>query len=235
MTRVPGGWVLTPQRMAVHEETATAVVADVHLGYAQARRRRGEAVPADDLGLLFAALEALKAGLGVRRLVVAGDLLEDASGRRLALDMVRGLAARGLELAAVVPGNHDRGLEDRTDLPVFPGGYPLGDWTVVHGDKALPAGKLVLGHFHPCLRWGGLTAACYLMGRGQLVLPAFSPDASGVNVRGSGRWRGYRAYAVAGEEEVLDFGAVADLSGGRRQARSAGYPDPGGQASRKAP
>jgi hypothetical protein len=40
-----------------------------------------------------------------------------------------------------------------------------------------------------------------------LVLPAFSPDAAGVNVLGSSRWARYRACVIAGEE-VLDFGEI---------------------------
>jgi putative SbcD/Mre11-related phosphoesterase len=211
-------WLLTAERVAVHVPTRTAVVADLHLGYDQARRRRGDAVPITGLNDLLRALAGLTAAHGVRRLVVAGDLFEDASGRALVPDLLRWLEGHGLALAGVVPGNHDRGLARAdTGLPVCPEGVRLGDWLVIHGDGELPAGRLMLGHFHPCLRWGSRIAApCYLVGDGRLVLPAFSPDAAGVNVVGVRLWRDYRCAVIAGAD-VLDFGVVARLANMRRR------------------
>ncbi len=206
-------WLLTAQRVAVHVPTRTAVAADLHLGYDQARRRRGDAVPITGLDDLLRALAALAAAQGVRRLVVAGDLFEDAAGRALVPDLLRWLDAHGLELTGVVPGNHDRGLaRDGAGLPVCPDGVRLGEWLVVHGDGSLPPGRLVMGHFHPCLRWGGRIAApCYLIGDGRLILPAFSPDAAGVDVARGRQWRDYRCAVIAGAD-VLDFGEVGRLS-----------------------
>ena len=80
---VHSDWLLTPQRVAVHVPTRTAVVADLHLGYDQARQRRGEAVPLTGLDDLLHALAVVVPRAGVRRLVIAGDLFEDAAGRAL--------------------------------------------------------------------------------------------------------------------------------------------------------
>jgi len=112
-----------------------------------------------------------------------------------------------------VPGNHDRGLR-RTEptLPLYPNGLRLGDWLVIHGDGPLPAGRSVLGHFHPCLRWSNRIAApCYLIGEKRIVLPAFSLDAAGINVLGLCRWHGYRCAVIAGDV-VLDFGEASRLA-----------------------
>jgi putative SbcD/Mre11-related phosphoesterase len=219
---VHADWLLTPERVAVHLPTATAVAADLHLGYDQARQRRGEAVPLAGLDDLLGALARLVPRHGLRRLVVAGDLFEDGAGWALVPDLLGWLGARGLELAGVVPGNHDRGLADAArDLPLRPHGVRLGDWLVVHGDGTLPPGRLVLGHFHPCLRWGrGIAAPCYLIGAERIVLPAFSADAAGVDVLGARGWRDYRCAAVAGDR-VLDFGDVGHLAaarGGKRRS-----------------
>src|SRR5262245_45548703 len=140
---VHADWLLTPQRVAVHLPTGTAVAADLHLGYDQARRRRGDAVPLTDLDDLLAALDAIRGltppthlrGLTPpARLVIAGDLFEDSAGRALVPDLLRWLDGRGIELAGVVPGNHDRGLaRAEPSLPVFPDGVRLGEWLVVHG------------------------------------------------------------------------------------------------------
>ncbi len=213
--RVLDDWLLTPQRAAVHLPTLTAVVADLHLGYGEARRARGEAVPARALADCLAPLARLASGSAVRRLVIAGDLFEDGATDRLVEEFLGWVEAAGLELTGVVPGNHDRGLEGHGDvLPILPEGACLGGWRVVHGDGELPPGPLVHGHVHPCLRRGRLSAPCYLVGAGRLVLPAFSGDARGVNVLGEPAWRRCRCYAVGGEA-ILDFGPVMHLKGNR--------------------
>jgi putative SbcD/Mre11-related phosphoesterase len=223
---VHADWLLTPERVAVHLPTTTAVVADLHLGYDRARQRRGEAVPLAGLDDLLAALARLVPRHGLRRIIIAGDLFEEAAGLALVPDLLRWLGGHGLELVGIVPGNHDRGIAGAAPgLPLRPHGVRLGDWLVVHGDGALPAGRLVLGHFHPCLRWGrSIAAPCYLIGAGQIVLPAFSPDAAGGNVLGERRWHGYRCAVIAGDR-VLDFGDVRRLAA----ARSRGRRPPGGR------
>src|SRR5262245_15829602 len=74
--RVLDDWLLTAERIAVHLPSRTAVVADLHLGYAEARRRSGEAVPDDALDEQLSGLGQALQRHGTRRLVVAGDLLE---------------------------------------------------------------------------------------------------------------------------------------------------------------
>jgi putative SbcD/Mre11-related phosphoesterase len=233
--RVLDDWLLTPERTALHLPSATAVVADLHLGYDQARRRQGEAVPEGALAAHLAPLAAALGRHGVRRLVVAGDLLEDGRCAGTAAEFRHWLEGTGVELVAVVPGNHDRrapaccpptgsppgqqaGGGDLAGLPVRAEGVGLGGWRVVHGDGPLPHGPLVHGHEHPWVRWRDrrrvglppLSAPCYLVGERRLVLPAFSPDAAGVNVLGVRRWRTYRCCVIAGDR-VLDFGDVARL------------------------
>jgi metallophosphoesterase superfamily enzyme len=209
--RVHTDWLLTPERAAVHVPTATAVVADLHLGYDQARRRAGEAVPEVCLARVLAPLATVLARQGCARLVIAGDLFEADWCPRLAAEFRAWLDDIGVTLAGVIPGNHDRGLELANDLlPVCLNGVDVGGWRVVHGDGELPAGRLVYGHFHPWLRWGQVSAPCYLVGASSLVLPAFSADARGASVRRVHGWRSLRCCAIAGNE-VLDIGELRDL------------------------
>jgi putative SbcD/Mre11-related phosphoesterase len=209
-------WLLTPERAAVHMPSRTAVVADLHLGYAQARQSRGEAVPKDDGNKALSALRALAVREKVERLVIAGDLLEDGRCGEALEQLTDWLAEVSMELAGVVPGNHDRGFASgRKHLPVFPDGMQLGDWHVVHGDGALPSGQVIQGHVHPCLRWEReIVAPCFLVDLCHVVLPAFSGDAAGVNVLNDPRWHRYRCHVIAGDQ-VLDLGEVGTLK--RRQ------------------
>ena len=184
-------WKLTPQRAAIHLATATAVIADLHLGYGEARRRRGEAVPERSVDSVLAPLEALIRNETVEGLVIAGDLMETGRSAPIIEALLQWISAQPIELLGIVPGNHDRGIEQCSDrLPIM-AEMRLGDWIVVHGDKALPLGRVVQGHVHPCLRHPRFgSQVCYLVQEEHLVLPAFTQDAAGVNVLRQREWSG---------------------------------------------
>lgn len=209
-------WQLTPEKAALHLPTRTAVVADLHLGYGLARQRRGEMVPQCRMEDV---LLPLRVGLNrekIQRLVLAGDVLEDGRCEGVIEVLLEWLSKAEIELVGVVPGNHDRGLDRYRDrLPLFPEGLELASWHILHGDQPLvgqtllsgKGSQIVQGHLHPCLRWGRITAPCYLANEDHLILPAFSLDAAGVNVLHDPRWQAYRCFAIA-ENKVMDFGEV---------------------------
>jgi metallophosphoesterase superfamily enzyme len=226
--RVLHDWLLTPQRVAVHLPSRTAVIADPHLGYAEARRRRGEAVPDESMSAIMEPLYRVMKQHDVRRLIVAGDLLEESGCLDALAAFEEWLRQAGMELAALVPGNHDIGLETRAGLPIHSEGVTLDGWRIVHGDGPLPDAPLVHGHDHPCLRWSpkrrairppssgnriapwAIDSPCYLIGAQRLILPAFSLEAAGANILSLRRWRALRCCVVA-EDRVLDLGEVATL------------------------
>ena len=205
-------WLLTPARVAVHLPTTTAVLADLHLGYNEARRRDGEAVPPTDLALILAPLRPILAAHAVRRVVIAGDLFEAGPDAVLAAQLLAWFDAAAVELAGVAPGNHDRGFQgDWHGLPIRPDGCVVGGWRIVHGDGRLPDGPVIHGHEHPCVRWSSrVSGPCYLVGDRRIVLPAFSADAAGVNVLPGSKWQRFRCGVVAGDR-VLDFGEIGAL------------------------
>ena len=102
---------LRPERGVYLPERSALLVADVHVGKAEAFQRRGVPVPSGvgdaDLGRLSSLLDAC----GARSLWVLGDLVHD----RDALD-TDGLARLRAGHAGVdfhvVRGNHDRHLEE---------------------------------------------------------------------------------------------------------------------------
>jgi putative SbcD/Mre11-related phosphoesterase len=203
-------WLLTPVRAALHVPTGTVVVSDLHLGFGRSRQVAGDAVPEVSVASVLAPLATLK-DHGATRLLIAGDLFESGYRRAVADQLTAWCQSVGLELLGLVPGNHDRNLVDREDLPLFGDGYPLGEWLVVHGDGDLPERPILHGHDHPCLRLSGrVQAPCYLVSERRIVLPAFSRDAAGVGVVGLPRWRGFRCLAIVGSE-ILDFGDACEL------------------------
>ncbi len=225
-------WLLTEQRVAVHLPTRIAVVADLHLGFAEARRRRGDAVPSESISELLEPLLRVKQEHAVRRLVIAGDLLEDGDCREALMEFLEWLDRSGMDLIAFVPGNHDLGPEGtaaaKSRLPLRPEGVDVGEWRILHGEGLLPDVPVVHGHDHPCLRWSPRSRAnrprfargrfapnqiegpCFLTGQQRLILPAYSKEAAGVNVLSMWRWRALRCHPIA-DNQVLDLGEVSTL------------------------
>jgi metallophosphoesterase superfamily enzyme len=193
-------WRLLPQRIAVHVPTGTAVLADVHLGYSAARQRLGDAIPwrtvAEEMQPLA---EAGKAN-DIRAVLVAGDLFErgfDAAMHQQFLDL---LGRLHIPFLGLVPGNHDRGIDKAIlPLPTFPDGYDLAGWHILHGDQPIEHSRAVLGHWHPAIRQHRRKLPCFLTRDHQLILPAFSLDAAGVDVSKDSRWSDWDRYAVKGD------------------------------------
>jgi uncharacterized protein len=204
-------WTLCPEGAAVHEAEAVAVIADVHLGYEWARGRAGDVLPAHSLRETLAKLTTLLERIQIRRLIVAGDLVESARPcGRTAADVARlasWLASRGVELVAL-QGNHDP-----PRMPPLAATLDVDGWTIGHGNGPLRGKRLIFGHHHPVFRAAGTSAPCFLVSSTRIILPAFSRNAAGLAVNSRSlppalRKRRLRCWASTGEE-LLDFGVVS--------------------------
>lgn len=201
-----GDLLLTPSRAVVHLPTRTAIIADLHLGYSQARRRNGEAVPERNLSDELTRLESLHGAGWLHNLIVAGDVVEKSDQANLVNGFRTWLAKREVKLIGIVPGNHDGALGELAEEKIFFEKMDIGSWQIIHGDGRLPHGNIIQGHVHPCVRLSqGVAAPCFLVHSSRLILPAFSDEASGVNVLGYQRWHGFRCLAIAGDQ-ILDLG-----------------------------
>jgi putative SbcD/Mre11-related phosphoesterase len=199
--RIDHELILTAQRAAVHAASCSAVIADVHLGYDQVRQAVGEAVPTFGWLALRRRLEALLARFPLRRLIVAGDLVENGRQVTAARELSDWLTSRGVELW-LVPGNHDRGLGEWEGLRLAPEGMRLGRWLVRHTyDASLPHPQII-GHHHPTVRLRDQPrpVPCYLVRSGLIILPASSEDAAGMRMTTAGSFRGFVCHAIVGDE-----------------------------------
>lgn len=196
--------------------TRTLVIADVHVGYARAARRRGGWLPNVERGADAAArvVDAVRAH-DAARVVVAGDLrhsTRDVDDAELA-EVADFLSRVGAACAVtVVPGNHDRrgdAAYAAAGAEVVAAPLDLGAALVVHEPPAAPPDRwTVCGHLHPAVELRDATGAgarypCALVGPRVVVLPAFGAWAGGV---AGARLRrllfpaDWDAYAVAGGE-----------------------------------
>jgi len=209
-TRILDDWLLLPERFALHEPSATAVLADVHLGYSAARQRLGDAIPSRSVEEELQPLADAARMHDIRHLVVAGDLFEcgyDADLWQRWLDV---LAELRIRLAGVVPGNHDRGIDAVGNGLVFADGFDLGGWRILHGDEPTTAAKTVSGHWHPALRWRRRKVPCYLVRGKHLVLPAFSLDTAGADINADPRWRQWDCIAICENKLIRKQPVCAD-------------------------
>jgi putative SbcD/Mre11-related phosphoesterase len=207
------GWKLSPEGAAVHPEVGVAVIADVHLGYEWARGAGGDALPAHSLAETLTKLASLLGRAPIRRLIVAGDLVESPRPCRRTSEDVRRLLAwleeRGVALTALM-GNHDPRRS-----PALPATVEVAGWTIGHGHRPLSGRRWIFGHHHPVLRAAGVCAPCFLVGPSRIALPAFSANAAGFNVVSESlpeifREDGLRCVASTGGE-LLDFGPLSAL------------------------
>lgn len=190
-------WLLLPERIALHEPSATAVIADVHLGYSAVRQRLGDAVPTRTVEEELHPLTLAVKHHAIRQLLVAGDLFERGYDRATAEQFLEEVDRLDLRFLGLVPGNHDRGSDQATErMALFPRGYDLAGWHVCHGDQPVECVQAVSGHWHPALRVRGRKLPCFLTRGKHLILPAFSLDAAGVDIGRDARWRDWQRHAV---------------------------------------
>jgi uncharacterized protein len=222
------GWRLTPEGAVIHLGERTAVVADLHLGYEWARGAAGDCVIAHSLDETLGRLALVLARAPVARLVVAGDLVESSRPCRRTSDDVRRLrewlARRGVSLLAL-EGNHDGGrsrplgVNSRPATPM-PSTCVVANWTIGHGHEPIGGERTISGHHHPVLRVERTVAPCFLVGRGRVVLPAFSSNAAGCDIAAGAlpaEWKEQPLRCIASTGlDLLDFGTLSSL---RRRLR----------------
>lgn len=174
------------------ENEQAAVLADVHLGYGWALRRRGQLGPVGDETTRRKLMDTVEE-LRPRKIVLLGDVVHaprPVKEERASLEeAVRWMCERADVI--VVLGNHDRAF--RHDYPELPVEvcyeWRSGNTVAVHGDRPLPAAEHVLaGHLHPAFGVQDHAGASHKMpvfvvDERITLLPAFSPMAAGFDVR----------------------------------------------------
>lgn len=182
------------------------LVADVHLGKAQAFRRLGVAVPETTTDDILQRLDRLLDHTQAREIVFLGDLLHARHSRSPRLLDAVGAWRQGhaaLELT-LVRGNHD----DRAGDPPAQWGVRVVDepWcrdglALCHHPQAVAGHDALAGHLHPAIVIGRgferLRLPCFHLQPGVAVLPAFGSFTGLHTVTAA---PGDRVFAIAGEQ-----------------------------------
>jgi len=183
--------VLHPSGALWLPDLSALLVADLHLGYGLAQRRRGQLGPIADTKTaekLHAVLEDCKP----KSLILLGDAVHAPNPSQIEKNWIEECFTRWLRQTSIVfvRGNHDRKIARDFGFDVVEQWRAL-CWIAVHGDGIIPQPRpfetVVMGHLHPGL---GIEDAAgvrqkvpvFLEGPQVLVLPAFSPFAAGLDV-----------------------------------------------------
>lgn len=181
---------LLPEGAVWLRDSATLIVADLHLGKSATFRARGIPVPEGDterdLGRLLALVRCHRAD----RLIIAGDLFHAPAGitTELEASVHEFLAETGISVSLVI-GNHDArlsgipcGLHAVSELHL---GAGLG---VIHDPSEASGDRLhVAGHWHPVVKIPdgkrtSLRLPCFLWRGNTLVLPSFGSFTGGAAI-----------------------------------------------------
>lgn len=198
---------LLAERAAFVVTESTLLVADAHIGKAQAFRRLGVPVPGGTTAGTLRRLEAALAATAARRIVFLGDLLHAAHGRGAATlaEVQRWRETHPALELVLVRGNHDSHAGDPPPawgVQCVSGPLVLGPLALVHEPQPV-AGRYALGgHLHPALSLadgaqGRVRLPCFHFGATVGVLPAFGEFTGSASVRPA---PGDRLVVIAGDE-----------------------------------
>lgn len=206
----------------------SVIVADLHLGYGLAQRRRGQLGPIADTKTAQK-LDSVLDELLPKKLILLGDAVHAPRPG----EFERRWIGEQLQLwkdrtsPIFVRGNHDRRIGDDFGIDTIER-LDLDALICIHGDGPIPVPApeqiVVMGHLHPAV---GISDAAgvrqrfpvFLRGPQVLVLPAFSPFAAGVDVNRKFpdvlRIFGDREYfsvAAATGRRVVELGQMARIA-----------------------
>lgn len=173
-------------------KSRTVVIADLHLGYEGALHEEGVSIPRFQKGIMMDRIERIVEKYQPSKVVINGDFKHEFS-KNLSQewDDVNDVLNMLIDEVDVelVRGNHDNylltilakkglDLKDRTESQGM---------KITHGHKEVKwAGTLIIGHEHPSLQLrdeigASIKRPCFLISERVIVLPAFSPLATGTN------------------------------------------------------
>jgi metallophosphoesterase superfamily enzyme len=173
----PDVW-LDARRALWLSDLRVLVMADIHWGYAESHRARGNLMPRWGDGEIAERIGGLVADYGPAEMVWLGDSVHSVAGRGAAEDFIGASATPVL----VLEGNHDVKWK-RVSGP----SARRGKFFLHHGHRspAVPRGHVeIVGHHHPAVSLydgagGSLKIPALVEGPRRLILPAFSPWAAG--------------------------------------------------------
>ena len=213
----PAPWLLSPAGAIYHPGQQAAVIADMHLGYELTRGQAGDTLPSFETAREIRSLADFLNTIPVKKLIIAGDLVESRRNARLyqslITDLYEWILKRDIE-PVFLSGNHDP-----SGHHLFTDNYIIDHWQIIHGHLEEPESssrKRVTGHFHPVVQLESRNYKAFIVSDDRIILPAFSHNASGVNFLSERNMLIHSGHDlrvwVCSPCRVLDFGSLTKLT-----------------------
>jgi len=168
------------------------VIADLHLGYEGVLRMEGVAMPRYQEKVIMEQLASIIEKYEPGKVIVNGDFKHNF-GRNLRQEWhevsnVLKFLCRKRDVV-LIRGNHDNFLKtiaSKFDVTMADK-YDMNGVTIEHGHKYVEGKRMIIAHEHPSIKLRDKVGAtislpCYLYSDEIIVMPAFSPLASGTDV-----------------------------------------------------
>lgn len=180
----------------------TLILADLHIGYESALRKKGLHIPHASYGYMKGAIGSMLKSTSAERVVFLGDLKHEFGKPSPqewveVTDLLSCLIEAGIKID-VVRGNHDNfilAILSRYNVALHESFMVMGSTMLTHGDKLIepPPGikTIIIAHEHPAVASRDMSGArykfkCFLLGKYEgkrfIVMPALSPLSSGVGI-----------------------------------------------------
>jgi len=202
------------------------LVADAHLAYEDVI---GGALPLWSTAEIIATLALVAQRMGAREIVFLGDIVHGAHMSEGAMRTVRGAldALREHAELVLIAGNHEGRSRAFAVLGETVEFAERDGWLLVHGDGPPELGRrTIIGHLHPSIRLGGgKTIPAFAAHDALVVVPAFTPYSSGLDIASVdfaaavGAWsvRARDMHLVAAAlDRVYPFGSLASFKAALR-------------------
>lgn len=170
----------------------TIIVADLHLGYEGVLRSQGVMIPNYQKKIIKERLEKMIKKYEPDTIIVNGDFKHEF-GKNLRQEwrevgeMLEFLLQKSKVI--LIKGNHDNFLKtiaSKFNVPVKMQ-MDMKGIIIAHGHVAVKGKKMILAHEHPSIHirdkvGASLRLPCYMVSPSIIVMPAFSPLATGTDV-----------------------------------------------------
>ena len=202
------------------------IIADLHIGLEDYLNLDGNQIPIA-LNELTNEIVKITKESKAKRLIINGDLKHSFTPFEREFKEIRNFFEKikpYFDEIIVVRGNHDTGIKWIEKLgAIVLDEYKIGKWKIVHGHKEIEGEKFIIGHEHPAIKLRDKVGAivkveAFLKHKNLIILPAFSPWASGNDILNEQlspitrkfNLEDFEVY-VPLDDEILYFGKVKDL------------------------
>ena len=196
---------LHPEKVIYWPARKALLVADLHLGKAEAFQKMGVGVPSGHNVEDLVRLESLVVELGAKRVMILGDLFHAKISDHLIKTFETWADSLQAEIE-LVTGNHDRYVSAELNgfpLVIHDQSLTMSPFRFTHEPHKGLKGYNICGHVHPQVRISAghdsLRLPCFVMDSEQLILPSFGSFTGGFKMDFQ---EGRTFYAVADGELV---------------------------------